>query len=126
LKEYVYSMVPQYSRELKACSVVRQQEYCQKPRVSMLSRDYPLVPRYPQILARLGATGEVTSRKPTHALMAAADLLEQASRGALVTRQLPRGAQVTLIKAEDGWAHVAQDGKPIGYVREDQLLPLVP
>jgi 3',5'-cyclic AMP phosphodiesterase CpdA len=118
-------MVPQYSRELKACSVVRQQEYCQKPRVSMLSRDYPLVPRYPQVLARLGATGEVISRKPTHVVMATTDLLDQAARGSPVTRQLEAGTLVTVIEpVEGGWAHVAQEGKPIGYVREERLLKM--
>jgi hypothetical protein len=126
LKEYVYSMVPQYSRELKACSVVRQQEYCQKPRVSMLSRDYPLVPRYPQVLARLGATGEAISRKPTHMVVVTADLLEQAARGSPVTRQLPAGTMVTVIEPiEGGWAHVAQEGKAIGYVQEERLVKML-
>jgi len=33
---------------------------------------------------------------------------------------------VTVIEpVEGGWAHVAQAGKPIGYVREDQLLKML-
>jgi hypothetical protein len=126
LKNYVQLKVPQYSREMNACAVVAQQQHCQKPLVEIFSRDYPLVPRYPQILAKLKTDDPAISRKPTHVVLATTDLLDQAARGAGITRQLPQGTQVTLIKAEDGWAHVAQDGKPIGYVREDQLLPLIP
>jgi hypothetical protein len=57
--------------------------------------------------------------------MATTDLLEQAARGAPVTRQLPAGTTVTVFEPiEGGWAHVAKDGKPIGYIPEDRLLKL--
>ena len=42
-----------------------------------------------------------------------------------VTQQLPAGSLVTVIEPiEGGWAHVAQGGKPIGYLPEDRLLKL--
>src|SRR5208337_658499 len=47
LKDYVEIKVPQYSRELKACHVEREQEYCQKPLVPLDADNYALVPRYP-------------------------------------------------------------------------------
>jgi hypothetical protein len=123
LKKYVEINVPKYSRELKACRVEGQLERCQSPRVPSSGSGYTLVPRYPQILAKLNAGGPIISTKPTHVVMAATDLLEQAARGAPVTRQLPAGTMVTVFEPiEGGWAHVAKDGKPIGYVPEDRLL----
>ncbi|MFY9641572.1 MAG: hypothetical protein WCD20_07020 [Rhodomicrobium sp.] len=82
------------------------------------------MPRYPAILAKLGADAPQISGKPTHAVLAATDLFEAANRGAAMKRQLKRGEQVTEIKAEEGWAYIANDGKALGYVEEDKLLPL--
>jgi uncharacterized protein YgiM (DUF1202 family) len=70
--------------------------------------------------------GPVISTKPTHVVMAATDLFEQAVRGSPIARQLPAGTMVTVIEPiEGGWAHVAQEGKAIGYVREEQLLKML-
>ena len=62
--------------------------------------------------------------EPTHFAAAATDLYETANRGAPVKRQLKRGEMVAQIKAEGGWAYVAKDGKPLGYVEEDKLIPI--
>jgi len=124
LADYVETRVPELSRELKACDAKGPDEYCQKPKVPIGSANFPIVPRYPAILAKLGADAPQISKKPTHAVLAAADLFETANRGAPAKRQLKRGEQVTEIKAENGWAYIAKDGKPLGYVEEDKLLPL--
>ncbi len=124
LADYVQTRVPQLSRELNACEAKGPDEYCQKPKVPIGSANFPIVPRYPAILAKLGADAPQIGKKPTHAVLAAADLFEAANRGAAVKRQLKRGEQVTEIKAEGGWAYIAKDGKALGYVEEDKLLPL--
>ncbi len=124
LADYVQTRVPELSRELKVCEAKGRDEYCQKPKVPIGSANFPLVPRYRAILAKLGADAPQISRKPTHALLAAADLFESASGGGTAKRQLKRGEQVTLIKVEGGWAYIAKDGTPLGYVAEDKLLPL--
>jgi hypothetical protein len=126
LKKYVELKVPDYAKEMKnGCVNDRGQLYCQRPLVDIFSRDYPLVPRYPQILAKLDAGGPLISTKPTHVVMAATDLLEQAARGSPVTRQLEAGTLVTVFEPiKDGWAHVAQEGTPIGYIPEERLLKM--
>ncbi len=117
--------VPQLSRELKSCEARGPLEFCQKPVVTLgHTPNYPVLPRYPKVLAMLGADAPAISAKPTHALLAAADLLETAKRGAAVKRRLERGDLVTLIGAEAGWAYVAQDGRALGYVEESNLLQL--
>ena len=57
-------------------------------------------------------------------MFAATDLFEAANRGGAVKRQLKRGELVTQIEAAGGWAYVAKDGKALGYVEEDKLIPL--
>jgi WD40 repeat protein len=127
LKSYVEEKVPQYSRELNVCRLEKGQETCQrqKPKVPFISDNYPLVPRYEKILAKLNADGPVISTKPTHVVMATTELLDQAARGSPVTGQLEIGTLVTVFEPiEGGWAHVAQEGKPIGYVREERLVKM--
>ncbi len=126
LAAYVQSRVPALSRELNACEARGEQEYCQRPVVALgHTPDYPVLPRYRKVLAMLGAGAPEISRKPTHAVLAAADLLETASRGAPVKRTLKPGELVTVIRSEAGWAHVAQDGRALGYVEETKLLALI-
>ncbi len=125
IADYVRDRVPQLSRELKSCEARGSQEFCQRPVVALgHTPNYPVLPRYMKVLAMLGSEVQQISSKPTHALLAAADLLETASRGGAAKRRLERGALVTVIGAEAGWAHVAQDGRALGYVEETSLLPL--
>ena len=128
LADYVETRVPELSRELKACDAKGPRDYCQKPLVPIHSGNYPIVPRYPQILAMLetaaqtGAAG-VIPLAPTHAVLAAADLFENAARGA-PKRRLKRGEQVTVIRIEGGFAQIAQRGAVLGFVDETKLLEL--
>jgi len=124
LKDYVEDKVRDYSKAMKSCPVVRQQEYCQTPKVLLGENNYAVVPRYPQILAKIDAGGELYTRTPTHVVIAAADLMASATRGGDAKRQLPPGTTVTLVKTEGEWAYVAKDGTVLGYVLHKQLAPL--
>src|SRR5262249_50243620 len=125
LGKYVQSKVPQYSRDMQKCYDDRGQERCQHPRVLPGSNDFPVVPRYPAILKVLGdATGTAIARAPTHVVIAAADLMENATRGGGIKRQLQAGTAVTLIKSVGEWAYIAKDGVALGYVLQSQLLKL--
>jgi WD40 repeat protein len=127
LADYVGERVPELSRALKSCGAQGPKDYCQKPLVPIRSTNYPLVPRYPAILARLGGQGagiSTISQKPTHVVMVAGEVFETASRGSQVKRPLKRLELVTLIKTENGWAYIAKEGKPLGYVEEDKLAPI--
>jgi WD40 repeat protein len=123
ISDYVQERVPELSRELAACEVTKAKDYCQKPVVDLgHAQNYPVLPRYPAILAMLEAGGTVFSTKPTHVVIAVAELFETANRGGVAKRQLQRGELVTLIKTENGWAYIAKGGKPLGYVEEEKLL----
>jgi hypothetical protein len=124
LKTFVEIKVPEYSRSLPSCRAARGDQFCQMARVAIPGATFPLVPRYPAILAKLGAGGPAISQKPTHVVTAAAELFETASRGGPAKRQLKRFELVTLIKAGNGWAYIAKEGKPLGYVEEDKLAPI--
>ncbi len=125
LANYVQDRVPELSRELKSCEARGPQEFCQKPVVTLgHTPNYPVLPRYPKVLAMLDAGATEIGTKPTHVVSAATDLFEAANRGGAVKRQLKRGELVTQIKVESGWAYIAKDGKALGYVEEDKLIPL--
>ena len=123
LKDYVEDKVRAYSKEMKTCSVVRLQEYCQQPKVLLGEHNYAVVPRYEKILAKIEAGGETYSRIPTHVIIALAEV-RQAARGEGTTIQLPPGTLITVVKTEGDYAYVAKDGKPLGYVLLSQLAKL--
>jgi hypothetical protein len=124
LAAYVQDRVPEISRELKACDAKKPGEYCQKPIVPIHSDNYPIVPRYPAILAELSPNIPVISRKPTHVLLADADVFDTVTRGAPIKRKLEQGEQVSVVKIDGGLAQVAQGGVALGYVDASKLLKL--
>ena len=100
-------------------------DYCQKPIVSLgHTPDIRCCRAIRKVLAMLGADAPEISARPTHVVVAAADLFEAASRGGTVKRQLKPGELVTWVSAGDGWAYIAKDGNALGYVEEDKLLAI--
>jgi hypothetical protein len=125
LADYVTLRVPQLSRELKACEARGPHEFCQKPVVTLgHTPNYPVLPRYPKVLAMLGADASAISAKPTHALRENAVLT--GSQGELSGRQVEEGEEVTVVKIAGDLAEIAQDGKILGYVDKSKLLKLKP
>lgn len=125
LADYVETRVPELSRLLKACDARGPSEYCQKPIVGLGNTpNYPLLPRYPKVLAMLGGDAPQIGTKPTHVVLAPASVFEAPDPNAASKRQLKRGDQVTALKIEHGWVHAAQNGLPIGFVEESKLLEL--
>jgi len=125
LEGYVEKEVPRLSALKKWCDAKSPNEKCQVPKMDRLGNDYPLVPRYRAILDKLGADEPEIGTKPTHVVLRDTNLFDASNRGAPVKRQLRHGEAVTLIKAENGWAHIAKDGTPLGYVEEDKLLEII-
>ncbi len=122
LADYVQRRVPGLSRELKACEARGPEEFCQKPKVPIGSANFPIVPRYPAILAKLGADAQEISRKPTHIVRETAALVD--SRGAAGSRQIEEGEEVAVVKIEGDLAQIAQDGKVLGYVDKAKLVKI--
>ncbi len=123
LAEYVQTRVPELSRELNACEAIGPQDYCQKPVVSLGdTRNYPVLPRFPNVLAMLGESGPQISKKPTHVLRETTVLLE--NRGTARGRQIEEGEEVVIVNTEGDLAQIAQDGKIVGYVDKSKLVKL--
>jgi len=125
LADYVASRVPEISRELKSCDAKGPNDYCQKPIVPIHSGNYPIVPRYSKILAELDADRVAIGAKPTHVLVASAEISDAPVRGGSPSpQQLKAGDLVTVIDSKDGWARVAQEGRAVGFVEEKYILRL--
>lgn len=123
LADYVTSRVPELSRELNACEAKGPQDYCQKPVVSLgHTANYPLLPRYPDVLNMLGESGIQISAKPTHVVRETTALLE--TRGAAPARQIEEGEEVVIVKVEGDLAQIAQGGKIVGFVEKSKLVKL--
>ncbi|MGA7324260.1 MAG: hypothetical protein WBX25_07220, partial [Rhodomicrobium sp.] len=123
LADYVQTRVPDLSRELKVCNAKGPREYCQKPIVRLgETANYPVAPRYPQVLAMLGAGASDIPLKATHVVIQETALLESRSAGS--NRRIEAGEQVTLIRIEGDLAQIAQGGKLLGYVDKSKLLKL--
>ncbi len=128
LAKYVRSRVPELSRELQTCEAKDPQDYCQKPVVNLGNTpDYPVLPRYPKVLAMLGEGAPANTRivplKPTHVVRAATDLFETAGRGPQAKR-IEEGELVAVVKIEGEFAQIAQNGAVLGYVDQGKLLKL--
>jgi WD40 repeat protein len=125
LADYVRNRVPELSREMKACSVTNQQEYCQKPQTNLTRDNYPLLPRYSKVIQLLEMPPDgAFPKQPTHVVIQPAELFPQAARGTSPVGSLEPGVEVFVAKTEAGWAQVAQNGKLLGFVQENRLLKL--
>ncbi|MGA7328514.1 MAG: hypothetical protein WBX25_29500 [Rhodomicrobium sp.] len=124
LKKYVEIRVPELSRELSACEANGPKEYCQKPIVPMLGDSYTFARRYPDILKELEVKDNIVPKKPTHVVIAAAELFETATRGAKTAKRIEGGELVTVLNVKGNLAEIAQNGKALGFVENAKLLKL--
>jgi uncharacterized caspase-like protein len=65
--------------------------------------------------------GIVIPSKPTHQLSAATDLFVVPNIAARRVRKLESNTSVTLVRSEAGWALIAREGRPLGYVAAHDL-----
>ncbi len=125
LKTYVEVKVPEYSRALPSCKPTRSGGSCQNAHVTIPGYTFPLVRRYPAILAKLNPGARRIPAMPTDAVLPpGADVFSAAKSATGSSHRLEQGEMVAVIAVKDGWAEVAQDGKFIGYVRQNRLLKL--
>jgi hypothetical protein len=97
----------------------------QVPQMSIVGSNFPLASR----AALLSGDGKPQApvnipSKPTHVVIAPADVKSDASQGAATLSQLGAGTQVYLIQSENGWTLIARDGQKLGYVKESALIKL--
>ena len=58
---------------------------------------------------------------PTHITKGALKVFKEANGKGGVVQELKPSLLVTVIKSERGWAHIARDGQPLGYVPAGKL-----
>jgi WD40 repeat protein len=95
----------------------------QVPQMSIVGSNFPLASK----VALLPAGGQAPPAasiptKPTHVVIAPATVRQSAGSESPAVSELPTGMQIVLIKAANGWALVARDGKKLGWVEETKLV----
>jgi WD40 repeat protein len=65
-----------------------------------------------------------TLKKPTHVVVQAATIFDQGGGQGRVVLELPAGTLLSVVRTDQGWAFVAREGKPVGYVAADRLLQI--
>jgi WD40 repeat protein/uncharacterized caspase-like protein len=112
LAAYVYAQVTELSQK-----IFNQR---QAPQMKITS-NYPLAKRT-RVLQ--DDSTPVAAAKPTYQLAQTAQLQIQPSPGSTVVRSLSAKTAVTVLENKNGWALIASDGKPIGYVATRDLAPM--
>ena len=119
LADYIDQMVPDYSYEAFKLRQV--------PQRSIVGNNFPIVSRVSLLAEAVNAAAvpaAASPAKPTHVVIAPADVHQSAASTGAVITQLPAGTQVAIVRREGGWIIVARDGKQLGYVEEKALLAL--
>ena len=117
----VYGLAAHVSRQVPAISQ-RAFGLRQQPRFTPTGDNFPLGVRA-AVLAPVSNDLAIPAA-PTHVNTELLKVFKQHGGKGGVALQLPPFTTVTLIKSERGWAHVARDGKALGYVPEVKLQKL--
>jgi hypothetical protein len=89
----------------------------QQPRFTPTGDDFSLGLRQ----AVLKGLADSIPTAPTHITTGALKAFKEAGGKGGVVQELEPNLLVTVIKSERGWAHIARDGKPLGYVPAAKL-----
>jgi uncharacterized caspase-like protein len=93
----------------------------QVPHRKMVGNNFALTGKA-AVLATAIVAKEKASVRPTHVVTAATAVREAASDSAAVVIELAAGTLVTVLETSSGWALIARDGRPLGYVAEQKAL----
>jgi hypothetical protein len=96
----------------------------QVPQMKIVGSNFPLVSKTALLPAVSEGPGAVIPAKPTHVVIAPAQVRQSASETAPIVIQLTAGTQVRLMESAGGWVLVARDGKRLGYVEEKAVASL--
>jgi WD40 repeat protein/uncharacterized caspase-like protein len=70
------------------------------------------------------ASDIVIPQRPTHQTTNSSELLVVPMLGARQVRRLDPNTPVTMVNSEGGWALVARDSRPLGYIANRDLIPI--
>lgn len=96
----------------------------QVPQMKIVGSNFPLVSKTALLPAVSDGPIAVIPAKPTHVVIAPAQVRQTASETAPLIIQLTAGTQVRLIKSAGSWVLVARDGKRLGYVEAKAIAAL--
>ena len=113
LAAYVYSQVAALSEK-----TFKQR---QEPQMK-ITANYPLARKAHVLQDNVSPIAIQT--KPNYQLTQAAQLQVRPHEGATVVRSLSAKTELTVLSSEGGWALVASEGKPLGYVSTRNLTPI--
>ncbi|MGE0285358.1 MAG: caspase family protein [Bradyrhizobium sp.] len=118
LADYIDQKVPDYSYEAFKLRQI--------PQRSIVGNNFALTNKVEVLATPATAKSDVASvpAKPTHVVVAPADVKDAASNTARTVIQLSPGTQVRLMETADGWALIARDGKKVGYVQGNAIVGL--
>jgi WD40 repeat protein len=117
LADYIDQKVPDYSFEAFKLRQI--------PQRSIIGNNFALANKAEVLATSLDASSSSNAQsiptKPTHVVISPADVYEQLAGKGRKVEQLQAGTLLSLVKTQGGWALVARDGKPVGYIAENQL-----
>ena len=116
----VFGLAAHVSREVPAISQ-RAFGLRQQPRFTPTGDNFPLGVRTAVLPPPLATATVAIPTTPTHVNTELLRVFKEAGGKGGVVLSLPPFTTVTLLKSERGWAHIAQDGKALGYVAEAKL-----
>ena len=96
----------------------------QVPQMKIVGSNFALSNKIAVLPAEDQAVGEGVPSKPSHVVIAPADVFATAGGKGTVVANLAPGNAVAVVKAEQGWVLVAKEGKLLGYVAQEDLAPL--
>jgi Caspase domain/Bacterial Ig domain/Bacterial SH3 domain len=96
----------------------------QVPQMKIVGSNFPLVSKTALLPAVSDGPSATIPAKPTHVVIAPAQVRQSASDTAPVLIQLTAGTQVRLMESAGGWVLVARDGKKLGYVDAKAIVSL--
>jgi WD40 repeat protein/uncharacterized caspase-like protein len=115
LAHYVDQAVPEISQSAF--------KWRQVPQMSIVGSDFPLAAKV-SVLEDVAPPAAAVPLKPTHVVIAPADVFARAGGSGAVVTHLAPGTQVRLVETKDGWTLIARDGRAIGYVEPKALAGL--
>jgi len=119
LADYIDAKVPDFSFEAFKLRQI--------PQRSIVGNNFALANKATVLAAASPKSGVATSvipAKPTHVVIAPADVRQEASASSAIIVRVSPGGQVSLMESKDGWALIARDGQRLGFVEEKALAGL--
>jgi uncharacterized caspase-like protein/WD40 repeat protein len=96
----------------------------QVPQMKLVGSNFAVANKVAALAPEAEAGNEALPSKPTHVVVAPADVFKEAGGAEAAIAKLAPGTSVAIVRTEAGWTLVAKDGKALGYVAGASLAPI--